>query len=92
MRAVPNPHAYKNSHAISQDQVESQEKQEFFQQFAAQKTIVEQEVEESDGQSALNIVTKDQITRNELEEKQKVIDKYKRIDQVTLTRVGLKQK
>ena len=42
--------------------------------------------------SALNIETKDQIARNQIEEKQKVIEKYKRIDQVTLTRVGIKQK
>ena len=42
--------------------------------------------------SAVNIETKDQIEKNQIEEKQKVIDKYKRIDQVTLTKVGIKQK
>ena len=64
-----------------------------FQQYAAGKTIIEeQEIEESDGMSALNIETTDRIAKNQVEEKQKVIDKYKRIDQVTLTRVGLKQK
>ena len=37
-------------------------------------------------------MTGDQVTRREIEEKTKVVEKYKRIDQVTLTRVGLKEK
>lgn len=52
-------------------------------------TIMEQDGEESDF-SAVNIVTKEEKTKLELLEKSVVIDKYKRIDQVTLNRVGLK--
>ena len=37
-------------------------------------------------------MTNDQVTKREIEEKTKVVEKYKRIDQVTLTRVGLKEK
>eukprot|EP00353_Schmidingerella_taraikaensis_P013304 CAMPEP_0185581288 /NCGR_PEP_ID=MMETSP0434-20130131/18217_1 /TAXON_ID=626734 ORGANISM="Favella taraikaensis, Strain Fe Narragansett Bay" /NCGR_SAMPLE_ID=MMETSP0434 /ASSEMBLY_ACC=CAM_ASM_000379 /LENGTH=40 /DNA_ID= /DNA_START= /DNA_END= /DNA_ORIENTATION= len=40
---------------------------------------MEQEVEESEV-SALNIVTSDQVTKRELQEKTEVINKYKRID------------
>ena len=56
-------------------------------------TIVEQDGEDSEANSsAVNIMTNDQITKREIEEKTKVVEKYKRIDQVTLTRVGLKEK
>ena len=48
-------------------------------------------MEESEATS-VNIETKDQITKREIDEKKQVINKYKRIDQNTLTRVGLKQK
>ena len=37
-------------------------------------------------------MTNDQVTKREIEEKTKVVEKYKRIDQVTLNRVGLKEK
>ena len=37
-------------------------------------------------------MTNDQVTKREIEEKTKIVEKYKRIDQVTLTRVGLKEK
>ena len=61
---------------------------------AAQKkgnsTIIEQELEESE--ASVNIETAEKITKREIEEKAKVITKYKRIDQNTLNRVGLKQK
>jgi len=55
--------------------------------------IPEQDGEESEV-SAMNIVTTShaQATKRELEEKTEIINRYKRIDQVTLTRVGLKQK
>ena len=56
-------------------------------------TIVEQDGEDSEANSsAVNIMTNDQISKHEIEEKTKVVEKYKRIDQVTLTRVGLKEK
>ena len=56
-------------------------------------TIVEQDGEDSEANSsAVNIMTNDQISKREIEEKTKVVEKYKRIDQVTLTRVGLKEK
>lgn len=32
------------------------------------------------------------MTKREIQEKTEIVNKYKRIDQVTLTRVGLKQK
>lgn len=54
-------------------------------------TILELEGEESEV-SAVNIVTSDQITKREIQEKTEIINKYKRIDQMTLNRVGLKQK
>lgn len=54
-------------------------------------TIIEVEGEESEI-SAVNIVTSDQITKREIQEKTEIINKYKRIDQMTLNRVGLKQK
>lgn len=82
-----NPHAFKTTHVVKHHEpVESR--------LAAQKkgnsTIIEQEVEESE--ASVNIETAERITKREIEEKAKVITKYKRIDQNTLNRVGLKQK
>ena len=54
-------------------------------------TIIEQELEESEV-SHVNIETAEAITKREIEEKTKVVQKYKRIDQITLNRVGLKHK
>ena len=60
--------------------------------------IAEQDGEESEAGSsaALNIKTREHqqqlATKREIEEKTKIVEKYKRIDQVTLTRVGLKEK
>ncbi len=51
----------------------------FAQKKVGNSTIIEQEVEESDV-SAMNIETADQVTKREIEEKSKVITKYKRID------------
>lgn len=55
--------------------------------------IVEQDGEESEV-SAVNITTggAEQVTQREIEEKTEVINKYKRIDQTTLTKVGLREK
>jgi len=44
---------------------------------------LEQDEEESEI-SAINIQTSDQITKREIEEKTTIINKYKRIDQITL--------
>ena len=60
----------------------------------SQRTIIEQDGEESEV-SAMNIVTahhKEAITKREIQEKTDVINQYKRIDTVTMQRVGLKQK
>ena len=44
-------------------------------------TIVEQDGEDSEANSsAVNIMTNDQISKREIEEKTKVVEKYKRID------------
>ena len=77
----PNPHAYKNTHAVTnQSQRQSSASPErLLAQKKINSTIMEQDGEESDA-SALNIVTGDQITKREIEEKTKAVEKYKRID------------
>lgn len=91
---VNNPHAFKNTHAVKPGQRQSSASPErLLAQKKLNSTIHEQaqEFEESEI-SALNSTSADQITKREIEEKTAIINKYKRIDQVTLQRVGLKHK
>ena len=58
-------------------------------------TILEQDLEESEmSVNAVNIESNEarMFPKRQIEEKTEIINKYKRIDQMTLNRVGLNQK
>ena len=91
-----NPDAFKSTHVVvKHNEPASSQEARLTERLLAQKkgnsTIIEQELEESEV-SHVNIETAEAITKREIEEKTKVVQKYKRIDQITLNRVGLKHK
>ena len=78
----PQPHAYKNTHAITPEIIQNALQQE-------QETIKEQD-EELEQSQILNVDLKNH--QGEYEHKTKIINMYKRIDQQTLNNAGFKQK
>ena len=93
-----HPHAFKTTHTVrSRADILSSDLPDdiVMPKKGGNMTILEQDLEESEiSVNAVNIESNEarMFPKRQIEEKTQIINKYKRIDQMTLNRVGLKQK